>query len=262
LSQHRKGRLTVAKHATEYEELIGYVNKITFGFKYATERHDVFNKFGLLFDSFKERDGDWIQTQGAEAGKSLINLFEYTNSGKSVAVFVSTSRVGIALLDVSPKSGILSEYQKRQPFIRELCEDIIGVFSRFTFVRFGVHLEILLPENQANHMSRAPLLRQFVGESKATDFNEISHRHSLDLPSDVDGESERVISQFVRVIVQHQGRPRTRFLLSEDYQVFYGEESVRDCASMSAVIDRRFETTYKRLEEHISSLLVQDGERE
>jgi hypothetical protein len=63
------------KNEYNLNKLFKHINKRTIGLRFHGGRHDIMNKFGILFDLINKENNEWTQSISAETGRRLIKTY-------------------------------------------------------------------------------------------------------------------------------------------------------------------------------------------
>jgi hypothetical protein len=243
-------------------KLFKHLSKSSFGVRYTKERFDVLNKFGLFYDSINKEDQKWSQKANAESGQQMLNLFDYTNADNHMGMFLSTTRFGISINDISNKKGeIINPFIEKQKDISMVLKKMTDLFCSFNLIRFGIYFEYLLLEQEVESLSSLKLFKWLVGNNLSiTNYDEINQRYSYKVKNINKDEYSKIIIQFSKVLVNN-GKEE-KYLLTTDYQSFFIPVQVNSYTELNEFSSKKINNIYDEYIEYFKGLTIVIGKEQ
>ncbi|TGM82436.1 hypothetical protein EHR01_06555 [Leptospira mtsangambouensis] len=246
------------KHDYNLTKIFKYINRRTIGLRFPGGRHDILNKFGVLFDLLNKEGNNWNQSMSVESGSQLINFFDFKRKDNKESLFISTSRIGFTYSELLKKDNDTKlDFKQKIENFNEIYEKLIQVFDYLKFDRFGVYFEIPLTLKDINEFTKLEIFRWFSGYNYTIDqFEEINTRFGIILNKKNEENFDKIILNLSKVLDPNDIKSEIKYLLTIDYQEYFPTVELRSSTELLKFLSEKFEDNYDKLFTYISNLCL------
>lgn len=243
------------KNDYNLSKLFKYINKRTIGLKFHGSRHDILNKFGILYDLLNKESNDWNQTVSVETGSQLLNFFDFKKKNNKESIFFSTTRIGFTYTDLLDKnSNTKTDFHNKLNTFREIYDNLMNVFNYLKFDRFGIYFEIPLTKKEISEFSKLKLLKGFTGNLLITDFDEINSRTGIILNKFDSSIYQKIIMSIGKVIDQNNPKADIKYLLTIDYQDYFLPIEITTAQELESFLQEKLNIVYDQMNSYLVNL--------